>query len=263
MLSTIECIRVKLERAKKHIQELDAELGSFFASNPYPISYKRDPETRRLIYYVKNTRAVPPILSAISGDAIQNIRSSLDYLAVGLFRSIPQNDNASPKRIYFPIFDSVRQYKSDGRGAIPHLRRDAAKLIDAVEPYKGGAGHILWVLHRLSIVDKHRMLVMIGSAYGIGIGDHMQRMAADMNPIFEALNPPDLFIGPKNVVPLVDGHELFTDAPDAKPNAKMRFRFFVAFAEPGILDLARPAGHTLAEMLKFVASILPRFEPFL
>ena len=223
MLSTIECIRVKLERAQKHIQELDAELGSFFASNPYPISYKRDPETRRLIYCVRNTRALPPILSAISGDAIQNIRSSLDYLAVGLFRSIPQkpqNDNASPKRIYFPIFDSVKQYKSEGRGAIPRLRPDATKLIDAVEPYKGGAGHILWVLHRLSIVDKHRMLVMIGSAYGIGIGDHMQRMAADMDPIFEALNPPDLFIGPRSVVPLEDGHELFTDAPDAKPIAK-------------------------------------------
>jgi len=41
----------------------------------------------------------------------------------------------------------------------------AINAIDTTEPYQGGKGHSLWVLHKLNNIDKHRLLITVGSAY--------------------------------------------------------------------------------------------------
>ena len=77
-------IRVKVERAKEHIRDLEAEVRSFLSKSPYVVGAKRDPQTRKLIYYVANVSETPIKIAPIAGDVIQNLRSALDHLAYQL-----------------------------------------------------------------------------------------------------------------------------------------------------------------------------------
>lgn len=62
-------ITPKIERAKHHVGDLQAIIGAFFKTNPYKVSAKRDPQTRRPIYYVSSVESVPEPIALIAGDA--------------------------------------------------------------------------------------------------------------------------------------------------------------------------------------------------
>jgi hypothetical protein len=79
---------------------------------------------------------MPPIWSAISGDAIQNLRSALDHLAYCLFIASRASRSTSGRRIYFPIFESASQYAAHRGEKLNGVRLAATKLIDAIEPFK-------------------------------------------------------------------------------------------------------------------------------
>jgi hypothetical protein len=74
----------KIKRAKKHFADLENELREFNMSKPYEFSVKRDPETRKPVYYIATVQETPPSIAPIVGDIIQNLRSSLDHLAYAL-----------------------------------------------------------------------------------------------------------------------------------------------------------------------------------
>ena len=74
-------VTLKMKRAKEHITALERELHAFLKSDPYKVGSKRDPKTRKLIYYVTAVESVPDRLLLIAGDAIQNLISALDHLA--------------------------------------------------------------------------------------------------------------------------------------------------------------------------------------
>jgi hypothetical protein len=45
-------VTLKIKRAKEHITELESQLRAFFDSDPFKVGTKRDPDTRKLIYFV-------------------------------------------------------------------------------------------------------------------------------------------------------------------------------------------------------------------
>src|SRR6266404_7962836 len=78
-------IRLKIERADQHISDLNTAVGAFFATNPYETSTKTDPETGKPVHYLTKVDAVPVSISIITGDILNNLRSSLDHLAQQLY----------------------------------------------------------------------------------------------------------------------------------------------------------------------------------
>jgi hypothetical protein len=52
-------INAKAERAYEHVVNLNSEIDAFRQSDPYKIDTKRDPKTRRLIYYIAEAKARP------------------------------------------------------------------------------------------------------------------------------------------------------------------------------------------------------------
>src|SRR5207245_8706242 len=52
-------ITPNVERAKKHLSDVNVDIVSFLKTEPYKVSTKRDPHTRKLIYYVSNIQPVP------------------------------------------------------------------------------------------------------------------------------------------------------------------------------------------------------------
>src|ERR1035441_2097003 len=94
-------IRVKIERAKKHLSELEKEVRPYRRSQLYVVGMKQDPNSGEMRLH-RGTLAVLPLNAlATAGDAIQNTRSALDHLAfqlaqVGLSGGEPHREVAFP-----------------------------------------------------------------------------------------------------------------------------------------------------------------------
>jgi hypothetical protein len=262
-------ILTKVERAKEHINELEAEVRSFLDSKPYVIGTKHNPETRQLIYYLISVRETPPNLAAITGDALQNLRSALDHLAYHLVLV----GTAKPGpffHVYFPIADSATKYKAAKARSTQGMRPDAVKAIDAIKPYPGG-NDTIWRLHKLNNVDKHRLLITVGSAFrNMDLGGYLIRqmhrsLAAD-DPLRQSsgdVTSLQAFFRPADrLFPLEAGDELFIDQSDAEVDEKLQFAFDVAFGEPQVVE-GEPLLETLKQMADVVGQLIPAFKPLL
>lgn len=263
----LNLIAVKVERAREHLASLSAEVREYLDSKPYAVGVKRDPDSRRLIYFVAGVRPASLRLSAILGDTIHNLRSALDHLAYQLVwvgtGKLPSS------HVYFPIADDQPKYLEQRRRQLEGAAPAAIATLDGLKPYKGGNDE-LWRLHKLNNVDKHRVLITAGSAFqSVNIGAHMSRemhkhlASSPVGAKFAEMPALDLFLRPADrMFPLKQDDELFIDGPDAELNDKLEFRFEVAFGEQGIA-FGEPIVETLTSFVALVESIPPKFEQHL
>jgi len=253
--------RLKVERAKEHIRNVAIAIAGFLDTNPYVVGTKRNPQTRQLIYYVTSIKDVPLIVAAIAGDAFHNLRSALDHLAYQLLL-VGTGKEHFAHQVNFPFARDADRYKAESPRKVKGMRPEAVKAINEVEPYKGGKGERLWVLDRLDNVDKHRLVITVGSRFrSFDVVPHM----ASLSPaIFKGVTPlPSMFIRPAETgFPLKAGYELFIDAPDAEVNQNLKFKFDVAFGEPGILE-GESLIETLHQLANLVDGLLTSFRPLL
>lgn len=227
MPSIPESVRVKLERANKHIVDLDAAIAKFFERRPYSVVAYIDAE-RRATYCLKHIEPIDLSIPAIAGDAIQNLRTALDYLAGALWR----RTNSGEWRGYFPITESAAKYKTEGMGRIKGMGRDAIDAIDGVEPYQGGKGDTLWRLHSLSIIDKHRLPLTVA---GANLGIHLPSFYPELFSESAKSNPWILGVADFRC-PLQDNDILFRDDPGREIKQNLQLPFFVALNEVGVFN---------------------------
>ena len=138
----IVLIRVKIERAKKHLRELASDISA----------------VQRLEIVIGNEQAYVPQFSdnvlAGAGDVVHNLRTSLDHLACQL---VLVAGNPITNQIYFPIAKDVGGYETLRARIVNCIRPGAIEEIDRLKPYKGG-NDALWRIHELDRIDKHRTL---------------------------------------------------------------------------------------------------------
>ncbi len=256
-------VTLKIKRAKEHVADLERELQSFLQSNPYKVGSKHDPQTRKLIYYVTSVEPTPDCLPLIAGDAIQNLMSALDHLAYQIVCSDTGNNPPNPKWIYFPIADDAAKYEARKGGKIKGARQETLDAIDALKPYKGG-NDLLWTLYRLNNIEKHRLLLTVGSqAAGVNLGQLMASHLSGAFPAgavatFESMN---IFLNPADKgFPLKAGFELYVGAVDEKPNPKQQFRFTVALNEIGVVE-GKPLIETVHQLTNLVEGIVTALTP--
>jgi hypothetical protein len=232
-------VQLKVERAEQHIAALSLELDAFLQSGPYRVEATHDAKTRKLVYFVAAAEPVPDSVALIAGDAIQNLMSALDHLAYQIVCSDTRGKPPDLSGIYFPIADDAAKYEANKRTQLKGASQETFQRIDAVKPYRGGKDP-LWALKRLNNIEKHRLLLAVGSrAAGLNLGQLMApHIAGKMPPeavaAFESMN---IFLNPADKgFPLRPGFELYIGAVDEKPNPKQEFRFDVALSEPGIIE---------------------------
>lgn len=256
-------ITLKIKRAKEHVAELERQLRAFFDTNPYKVGTKHDPQTRKLIYYVASAGPIPECLSLVAGDAIQNLMSALDHLAYQIVCSDTGDKPPNPNWIYFPIADDAAKYEAKKRGIMEGARQETFDAIDALKPYKGG-NDLLWVLYRLNNIEKHRLLLTVGSqAAGVNVAQDLARRAGTTIPprAIAMLESMSIFLRPADSgFPLKEGFELFVGAVDEKPNPKQQFRFEVALSEPGIIE-GKSLLETVHQLTALVEGIVTALGP--
>lgn len=260
----IELVQGKVERAKQCIADLNVAIQDFLKSNPYSIGTKRDPQTRRLVYYVTKVQPTPSTIPAIAGDAIQNIRSALDHLAYQLFLVGTNGEKGVGRRIYFPIDGSAENFKKNLSRRTEGIRQEAINAICTLEPYKEGKGGKLLVLHELNIIDKHRSLLTVGSAYrSFNIGAIATRLAQKPWKGIFPIPKFDEFIRPADrMCPLEVGDELWIDETNAEPDSNLQFRFDIAFNEPQVIA-SESIIETLEGFASLVSEVIFSFRPML
>jgi hypothetical protein len=255
-------IWLKIERANKHISDLDTAIAAFLATKPYKVGVKRDPETRKPVYYVTDVQPVLPEVCIILGDAIHNLRGALDHLAQQLYL-VGSETTVYRKQTSFFIAQKATEYRRVVGDKVEKMRKGTIDALAALEPYKDGKGNDFWVLHSLNNIDKHRTLVAAGSSYeavGIGWPEGMRKFAADKGielggfPI--ALKPAD------NLCPLKIDDVLFIGGPDEEINPDKPFKFAVALNEPEIAK-PRPMQEFIRHLAGLVSQTVTAFKPHL
>ena len=260
MYPTIHLIKAKLSRANRHIRDFGLASKAFNDSVPYSVAFKENRTAGKRIYYLSRVDPLPIELATIAADVLQNLRSALDQTAFQM--ELVGNGGAEPKhRVYFPIANGAAEYPRLRTKYLRFMRQDAADAIDLIEPYKGGKGHALWQLNKLSNADKHKLLIATG-AYTRGvdvshIGTHaFRRMCVP-------ITLPPLFIGEvSGPVGLSVGDALFIDAFEHQVQQDLKIVCDVSFDYPAIIQ-REPAIKTLHNMETLVNATVARLEPFL
>lgn len=147
---------LKIERANHHIENLGTLLDEFAERNPYAISIQHDIKTGQRIFGVEMGDAIPPHASAITGDAIHNLRTALDHMACAV---VVAGGGTVRSFTGFPFHDVRENFEANLEGKIRGAAKDAINLFKSVEPYEGGRGDLLWRLNKVDVTDKHFRLI--------------------------------------------------------------------------------------------------------
>jgi hypothetical protein len=155
---------LKIGRAKKHLDVLDALLKEFTGNKAYTFSRYDDLKQQRYVMECKLLN-VPDEICLTVGDAFYNMRSCLDQLVWSLAKRPGKILN--PEHTQFPILvkDNAKTRKrfSAQTFGVPKL---AAKEIRTFQPYNRGAAfkaHPLWRLNTMCNLDKHSRIPANGS----------------------------------------------------------------------------------------------------
>ncbi len=252
---------MKIERAQTHLNNLRVEVEAFHGRKPYRIIADNSSEPGKILFRVKIIECVPAGWSAIIGDIIHNLRSSLDLLATALVVA----NGGNPKTAYFPFAkipgDIGARVNERMRGASPKAMKFARRL----KPHPGG-NEALWMLHSLDLLDKHRSIIPVGAAHRSVNPDLASNVptkgeAEEITKLWEAmrsfLKERPIFLRPADrQFPMQDGAVLFScPTPEpGQPKPEPQFIFEVAFGEGQVVD-GEPVVETLKNFVKLAERI--------
>lgn len=201
-----ESSRLKIGRAKNHIEALDHAIRDYLGKGSLAIVHEADPNDPMNWSQCMHVREpVPPILSAIIGDVIHNLRASLDLLACDLVRL----NNQSDKNVYFPFCENQAAYEKMIKERNMHRAApQVVVLLKKLAPYKGG-NEVLRAIHDLDISDKHRTLIpAIGMAGLIGLGVALLGPNGEQYPLWNLVKDRQVFACGRSTHYLTSGQEI-------------------------------------------------------
>jgi hypothetical protein len=146
----------KVERAQRHIDNLEETIEGYVARHPYRIVLEATPDGRRHNWTIRVRENIPESLPLVIGDAIHNLRSALDLLACDLV----QQNNGSTDNVYFPFAkDETELQEAIKKRHADRAAPDVVHMIRGLKPYKKGGDNLLRAVHDLDIIDKHRLVI--------------------------------------------------------------------------------------------------------
>jgi hypothetical protein len=150
--------KLKIERAKRHIADFREAFSALSHSNIMRFEPYVDPETGDDSFKIWQSEPLPSDLRLTAADAIYNLRAALDQAACSCARLAGE----PPDGTYFPHGSNKARFEISLREKCQKVPEPVRSAIAALEPYDGGNGYLLRVLHDLNIVDKHRDLIAVG-----------------------------------------------------------------------------------------------------
>jgi hypothetical protein len=163
--------RLKLRRAKEHLDAIDMEVKSFIERDLDPaVPFEPEPEDQWTIFRRGTVEPPDPRWGTILGDFVHNTRSALDNLVCAM---ILRNDpDASLEHAYFPAYDGRKKWDAeivnrdraaDGPAPTDGVTPDVLAAIEQSQPYHIKSTALrrrapLLRLQTASNLDKHRTI---------------------------------------------------------------------------------------------------------
>lgn len=241
-------VALKIDQAKRHLKNLEIEVRSYLSRNPIVVVSDEEPSSGDVVYTLRIMEKVPEHWGAIIGDVIHNLRSALDHLACEL---VVANGQAVTRNTVFPISEDVHKFRAHALKALNGVSKIAYSTVERLKPYKWG-NLDLWQIHKLDIIDRHRMIVPVCVAYENVTVTSVTIDAMSPDPIASS----SFRLSPFGCqFPLGNGSEVFREKSATRkprgPNFDNRFTFLVAFGETNIVD-AEDVLHTLRRYVTVV-----------
>lgn len=152
--------KLKIERAKKHIIDLNTLLTDFVKSDFYSASIEKDAYRTSYLKFDLN-RAFPLNDSAlILGDSLHNLRSALDLM---FYQTVLHVGGIPTDWTHFPIRDKREILIKTLNATLEKKQINAlifSLIADTIKPYEAG-NYAIWALHDLNIRDKHQLLIPV------------------------------------------------------------------------------------------------------
>jgi hypothetical protein len=249
-------VRIKIDRAKKHLADLDDAIRAFQSRKPYLVYVEFDSKPGYETYRFRERERIPVECSAVLGDCIHNMRSALDHLATAL---VLANGATPTQYTAFPIGSSETNFRTSGIGRMKGASDAAIKLVESFKPYKGG-NVSLYRLHILDIADKHQLLlpvVVFNKTFGIKTEVRKKALLLGRDWMFHhagrkfALKDRDILFSFKRIS---DGN--------LQDDSEFQFGFEIAFSEPQVLP-CEPVVPTLNQLLSMTNGIIESFATIL
>ena len=172
--------RLKLGRARRHIQELVGVINDYHAKDPYVSRLERGDEEREYVLRSYFTREPPEELPVIIGDCLQNMRMSLEHVVWALAR---QERGRDPGHTAFPICKTREEFERRSNRDIKHLPERARLVIGSLQPYitdgRSPDSAPLAQLNEYANVDRHRQLSVIYADSDLYVDYHIGRRLKD------------------------------------------------------------------------------------
>ncbi len=150
---------VRIKRAELFIRELEGSLDEFekalFDSIDFRSTESEETITMRVDLAATHANLLP-VASAIVGDAVNNLRSALDYLVYELAK---HNEGREIRNTQFIITKCPKAFDRQKKTRLRGLTERQVEIIRNVQPFQG----VQWteLLMDISNPDKHRHLVEV------------------------------------------------------------------------------------------------------
>ena len=248
---------LKVERAKYHLSETESCIASFLAQQPFEVACEHNFELKQQTFIIVRADPPPDVLSALIGDVIHNLRSAFDLIAC----EVVELGGGDRSKCYFPFTRNTDEFNSARSKKLQGAPEIAVDIIRSLQPYQNEDNETLWALHKLDILDKHRMIMPVGTAFSyitmdfsVGFRDFFTADGESIEPILLSLRPK------KPVFPLKPDLTLHTtNYINGKIDLSPTFTFEVAFGEGQIID-GEPVAPTLKRFVNFAAQAIVIFQ---
>ena len=249
-MHSLDGARTKIKRAEEQVRDLQTTLSDYAGREPHVVVAHTDPETGTPGYQFRQRVEMPWRVPLLAGEAIQSLRTSLDYLAC---EAVEANGGTVTKTTAFPIHQQADQFEAGYGRKVEGASDDALKLIQRTEPYRAGNGHALWQLHELNRREKHRLLLTAGIVFVEAVQhgttlDHWVLGEARLGVPFRQFDP-----RPDTVFPLTDGVSFFAVPRDLQDD--LEFTCHVAFNEAPIVG-REPMRSVLEQFIEACAGLV-------
>lgn len=149
---------IKLCRARHHIAEIKSQIATFLVTDFYRLRFETNHRKGRVEVIFDSLHQPDKSVNALIGDAVGNLRSTLDYIAVALAYPV----TGKTDKTGFPFADDANGFAGEVRSQRTLGPCDLGIqnfFTQEVQAYQGGKGETFWTLNKLRNIDKHRLLV--------------------------------------------------------------------------------------------------------
>jgi hypothetical protein len=157
---------------QEHCAAWSRALDKWVATMPYGVRDEADSSGWFVVRLVVR-ELPPPELSVVFADMISNLRATLDHIIWAL---VEESGNATHDKLTFPCVLDRKDWPSSLGSRLKNVPSQWIPAIEQAQPFTAlsPGRHPIYVLHRLDIATKHRLLVPIepstfewGAAYSL------------------------------------------------------------------------------------------------